>query len=377
MKWIVVRLPSICAFTLTVALAAIGSQTMRAQSAPGQPIVDCSNAQARYDQWQSGLPVMEDAFDRSKARMASLQEELKLGKEEAQKQETELAQEQMKESASEALDEVVPLRARLKAFQAAGQAAGISPSTSTDFIRQMNAINGQINEQLDMIGDISKLLVSFKAGMAYGQQIQSQAHSLGQHISMLNTMLTNSGFYNQAGPALAGSLLGPAGPLVFNRVLSLIDTSLQSEANFDLVLQEQQEADTYNTLQQQLDKAQEAMKYLKTNCLDQTSSSSNPPSSPPPIPPSSNTPPSTPSQAGSNSHAGAIVLVGTLAVGAVVAVAAGSMMNGSSSCGSAPENPYYVCPGSDCSAATTAYSNWCKCEGYAGGLDVNSGACVN
>ena len=146
MKWIVVRLPSICAFTLTVALAATGTQTMRAQSAPGQPIVDCSNAQARIDQLNSGLPVMEDALKRSEARMDSLQNELKLGKEEAQKQETELAQEQMKEAASEVLDELVPLRARLKAFQAAGQAAGISPSASTDFIRQMNAINGQISQ---------------------------------------------------------------------------------------------------------------------------------------------------------------------------------------------------------------------------------------
>jgi len=349
---------------------------MRAQSAPGQPIVDCTNAQARYDQWNSGLPVMQDAFDRSKARMDSLENELKLGKEEAQKQETELAQEQMEEAASELLDELVPLRARLKAFQSAGQAVGISPSTSTDLIRQTNAINGQINEQLDAISDISKLLVSFKAGMAYGQQIQSQAHSLGQHISTLNTMLTNSGFYNQAGSALAGSLLGPAGPVLFNRVLSLIDISLQSEANFDLVVQEQQEADTYRTLQQQLNRAKEAMEYLQTNCLNQTSSSSNPPSSPPPIPPQISSPPP-PSSAASNSHAGAILLVGALAVGGVAAVAAGSMMNGSGSCGSAPENPYYVCPGSDCSAATTAYSNWCKCEGYAGGLDVNSGSCVN
>ena len=375
MKWIVVRLPGICAFTLTVALAAIGTQTMRAQSAPGQPIVDCSNAQARIDQLNSGLPVMEDALKRSEARMDSLKNELKLGKEEAQKQETELAQEQMKESASEVLDEVAPLRARLKAFQAAGQAAGISPSTSTDFIRQMNAINGQINEQLDAIDDISKLLTSFKAGMAYGQQIQSQAHSLGQHISMLNTMLTNSGFYNQAGPALAGSLLGPAGPVLFNRVLSLIDTSLQSEANFDLVMQEQQEADTENTLRRQVDNIHDKVQELQSNCLNQTSSSSNPPSSPPPIPPPATPPP--PSSAASNSHAGAILLVGALAVGGVAAVAAGSMMSGSGSCGSAPENPYYVCPGSGCSAATTAYSNWCKCEGYAGGLDVNSGACVH
>ena len=375
MKWIVVRLPGICAFTLTVALAAIGTQTMRAQSAPGQPIVDCSNAQARIDQLNSGLPVMEDALKRSEARMDNLKNELKLGKEEAQKQETELAQEQMKESASEVLDEVAPLRARLKAFQAAGQAAGISPSTSTDFIRQMNAINGQINEQLDAIDDISKLLTSFKAGMAYGQQIQSQAHSLGQHISMLNTMLTNSGFYNQAGPALAGSLLGPAGPVLFNRVLSLIDTSLQSEANFDLVMQEQQEADTENTLRRQVDNIHDKVQEPQSNCLNQTSSSSNPPSSPPPIPPPATPPP--PSSAASNSHAGAILLVGALAVGGVAAVAAGSMMSGSGSCGSAPENPYYVCPGSGCSAATTAYSNWCKCEGYAGGLDVNSGACVH
>jgi anti-sigma factor RsiW len=374
MKWMVVRLPSICAFTLTVALAATGTQTMRAQSAPGQPIVDCSNAQARIEQLSSGLPVMEDALKRSEARMDSLQNELKLGKEEAQKQETELAQEQMKESASEALDEVVPLRARLKAFQAAGQAAGISPSTSTDFIRQMNAINAQ----LDQIETLSKLLTSFKAGMAYGQQIQSSAHSLGEHISMLNTMLTNSGFYNQAGPALAGSLLGPAGPVLFNRVLSLIDTSLQSEANFDLVMQEQQEADTENTLRRQVDNIHDKVSELQSNCLNQTSSSSNPPSSPPPIPPQiSSPPPPPPSSAASNSHAGAILLVGALAVGGVAAVAAGSMMNGSGSCGSAPENPYYVCPGSGCSAATTAYSNWCKCEGYAGGLDVNSGAYVH
>jgi len=317
---------------------------------------------------------MEDALKRSEARMDSLQNELKLGKEEAQKQETELAQEQMKESASEALDEVVPLRARLKAFQAAGQAAGISPSTSTDFIRQMNAINAQ----LDQIETLSKLLTSFKAGMAYGQQIQSSAHSLGEHISMLNTMLTNSGFYNQAGPALAGSLLGPAGPVLFNRVLSLIDTSLQSEANFDLVMQEQQEADTENTLRRQVDNIHDKVSELQSNCLNQTSSSSNPPSSPPPIPPQiSSPPPPPPSSAASNSHAGAILLVGALAVGGVAAVAAGSMMNGSGSCGSAPENPYYVCPGSGCSAATTAYSNWCKCEGYAGGLDVNSGACVH
>ena len=300
MKWMVVRLPSICAFTLTVALAATGTQTMRAQSAPGQPIVDCSNAQARIEQLSSGLPVMEDALKRSEARMDSLQNELKLGKEEAQKQETELAQEQMKESASEALDEVVPLRARLKAFQAAGQAAGISPSTSTDFIRQMNAINAQ----LDQIETLSKLLTSFKAGMAYGQQIQSSAHSLGEHISMLNTMLTNSGFYNQAGPALAGSLLGPAGPVLFNRVLSLIDTSLQSEANFDLVMQEQQEADTENTLRRQVDNIHDKVSELQSNCLNQTSSSSNPPSSPPPIPPQiSSPPPPPPSSAASNSHA--------------------------------------------------------------------------
>ena len=376
MKWIVVRLPSICAFTLTVALAATGTQTMRAQSAPGQPIVDCSNAQARIDQLNSGLPVMEDALKRSEARMDSLQNELKLGKEEAQKQETELAQEQMKEAASEVLDELVPLRARLKAFQAAGQAAGISPSASTDFIRQMNAINGQISQIEDIVGVINKSLVSFQAGMTYGQQIQGSAHSLGEHISMLNTMLTNSGFYNQAEPALAGSLLGPAGPLLFNRVLSLIDTSLQSEANFDLVMQEQQEADTENTLRRQVDNIHDKVSELQSNCLNQTSSSSNPPGSPPPIPPQISSPPP-PTSAASNSHAGAILLVGALAVGGVAAVAAGSMMNGSGSCGSAPENPYYACPGSGCSAATTAYSNWCKCEGYAGGLDVNSGACVH
>jgi hypothetical protein len=366
MKLLVVRLPGICALALTLALAAIGTQTMRAQVAAGQPIFDCSNAQARVAQLNSGLPVMEDALKRSEARMNSLQNELKLGKEEAQKQETELAQEQMKEAASEALDEVVPLRARLKALQA----AGISPSTTGDFIRQMNAIN----EQLDQIETLSKLLTSFKAGMAYGQQIQSSAHSLGEHISMLNTMLTNSGFYNQAGNALAGSLLGPVGPVLFNRVLSLIDTSLQSEANFDLVVQEQQEADTENTLRRSVDNIHDQIQELQTNCLNQTSSSSVP-NSPPPVPPPASPPP--PSSAASNSHAGAILLVGTLAVGGVAAYAAGSMMNGSGSCGSAPENPYYACPGSGCSSATTAYSNWCKCEGYAGGLDVNSGACVH
>ena len=370
MKMLVVRLPGIYALALTLALAAIGTQTMRAQSAAGQPIFDCSNAQARVSQLNSGLPVMEEALKRSEARMDSLQRELKLGKEEAQKQETELAQEQMKEAASEALDELVPLRARLKAFQAAGQAAGISPSTSTDFLRQMNAIN----EQLSQIETLSKLLTSFQAGMTYGQQIQGSAHSLGEHISMLNTMLTNSGFYNQAGNALAGSLLGPAGPMVFNRVLSLIDTSLQSEANFDLVVQEQQEADTENTLRRSVDNIHDQIQELQTNCLNQTASSSVP-NSPPPVPPPASPPP--PSSAASNSHAGAILLVGTLAVGGVAAYAAGSMMNGSGSCGSAPENPYYACPGSGCSSATTAYSNWCKCEGYAGGLDVNSGACVH
>jgi hypothetical protein len=359
MKMLVVRLPGIYALALTLALAAIGTQTMRAQSAAGQPIFDCSNAQARVSQLNSGLPVMEEALKRSEARMDSLQRELKLGKEEAQKQETELAQEQMKEAASEALDELVPLRARLKAFQAAGQAAGISPSTSTDFLRQMNAIN----EQLSQIETLSKLLTGFQAGMTYGQQIQGSAHSLGEHISMLNTMLTNSGFYNQAGNALAGSLLGPAGPMVFNRVLSLIDTSLQSEANFDLVVQEQQEADTENTLRRSVDNVHDQIQELQTNCLNQTASSSVP-NSPPPVPP-----PASPPPPGADSHAGAIILVGVLAVGGVAAYAAGVAMKnaddatssggGSGQCnGLSPRNACGTCTSND-SASECGESDDC------------------
>ena len=46
-------------------------------------------------------------------------------------------------------------------------------------------------------------------------------------------------------------------------------------------------------------------------------------------------------------------------------------------CGPAPQNPLYACSSgsSECSKLITTYSNWCRCNGYAGGLNTSTGAC--
>lgn len=78
-------------------------------------------------------------------------------------------------------------------------------------------------------------------------------------------------------------------------------------------------------------------------------------------------------------HTGAWILGGVLVGGGAIALGAGASMTttGSGSCGSAPENPLNVCPGSGCAADLAAYSSWCKCEGYAGGFDATIGSCVH
>jgi hypothetical protein len=316
-KWFVVPPSSICILTLTIAMAAAtGTQVSSAQQAPGQPIFDCTGAQARYDQLNSGLAVQQDALKRSEDLLNNLRRERTLGTEEAKKQEAELAKDQLQDSATEILKEEVTLRAKLQALQAVTG----SKAVSEDLLREM----GAINQQLGFIDAISQGLThlksGYKAGQAYNQQIQNSAHSLQEHIVLLNKLLTDSGIYNDAGNALGEALLGPAGPLAFKGVVSLVDATVQSEANFDLLLQEQNAADTVNTLRQQVDNIQDKMGDLKANCLNQPPASSNPAN--PPSDTTLSNPPAPPTD-----HTGAVLLIGGLGAAGVAAYAVGEMYN--------------------------------------------------
>jgi len=82
-----------------------------------------------------------------------------------------------------------------------------------------------------------------------------------------------------------------------------------------------------------------------------------------------------------NGHAAAIALLA--GGGAAAAIGAGMAMRNSSSssggCGSPPANIFNDCfsnPQSpNCPTDIANYNAWCKCEGYAGGFNVNSGGC--
>lgn len=81
-------------------------------------------------------------------------------------------------------------------------------------------------------------------------------------------------------------------------------------------------------------------------------------------------------------HAGMELLLGGLGIVAIAGAAeAVSNSTSSASCGSAPANPLDVCSipnnTANCNADLSAYSTWCKCEGYAGGFSASQGECVN
>jgi hypothetical protein len=321
--------------------------------APGQPIFDCTDAQARIDRLAAGLSVQEEAMKRTDALLERLKEESKLGSEEAKKKRIEDAEEQVLDASKEILKEEVPLRAKLEALKAAG--------ATTKAVRK--EVLDQIDKQLDMIENLSKGLQSYQAGVAYGQQIQSGAHSLSQNITFLNQLLTNSGIYEEAGGQAMGVFLGPAGPLAFKGLLFLVDSSVEDLQASDLQQQIQQAADNSNTLHRQYNDIQDKINEIKANCLNKPT---NPPNN-------FTNPPATPSQVNSGGgHTGLILLVGGGTVAGVAAYAAGvAMKNASTASGGGTVSGHCdgTAPTNACGACTCTPDVNCSSSSQCGGDD--------
>jgi len=322
--------------------------------AAGAPIFDCTDAQARYDRLSAGLPVQQEAMTRTDALLKSLQEESRLGTEEAKKKRIEDAEEQAIDASKEILKEEVPLRAKLAALKAAG-------ATTKGVRREML---DQIDKQLDLIEDVSKGLQSYQAGVAYAQQIQAGTHNLAQHITFLNQLLTNSGIYEEVGGEAMGVFLGPAGPLAFKGLLFLVDASVEDLQASDLQLQIQQAANNSNILHSQYNDIVDKMQEIKANCLDKPNTPANP-STPLSVVPSKG-------NAGGG-HTGLMLLVGGGAAAGVAAYAAGVAMKnnaaGGSGGGSVGGHCDGLAPSNACGACTCTPNVNCSSSPQCGGDD--------
>jgi hypothetical protein len=322
--------------------------------APGQPIFDCTDAQARYDRLSGGLAVQQDAITRTDALLKSLQEESRLGSEEAKNKRIEDAEEQVKDASKEILKEEVPLRAKLAALKAAG--------ATTKGVRK--EVLDQIDQQLDLIEDLSKGLQSYQAGVAYGQQIQTGAHTLSQHLTLLNQLLANSGIYEEAGGQALGVFLGPAGPLAFKGLLFLVDASVEDLQASDLEQQIQQAANNSNILHRQYNDVVDKMQEIKANCLEKPITPPDKASTPPPA--------TSQLRAPGASHTGLVLLMGGLGAAGAVAYAAGvAMKNASTSDGGGSVSGHCdgTSPSNACGACSCTQNVNCGSASQCGGGD--------
>jgi len=336
--------------------------------APGGPVFDCTGASEKYTRLASGLDVQREAIRRQDAYVKFLNQVSQDKSTEALEKTREFAKDQFLDEAKDLANEAMTLRVKVEALKA----VGLNQEMRRQVLEEIKAIE-------DINNSISKEAKNQQVSAEYRRAFQNSGHDLMQHANALAKLMVDSGLAEKG-----AALLGPEGPLALKGALFLIDYTAADMEGFDALQQLQPAMDNLRTMQQQFDNIQDKMSSLQTNCLNKPTASNNPPDSTSLANASTSKPAASSLQpAKASSHTGAVLLLGGLGAAGAVAYAAGVAMknqaNGGGSCGSPPTNPLNDCSAGspNCSAEVDAYSAFCKCNGYAGGLNTTTGACQN
>jgi len=358
-------------------------------SAPGAPIFDCTNAAARHARMASGLGVQDEAIRRTEAQIAALKEARAAGTQEARDQ---LVARSVDTAKSHAVDEIEALTILQQ------KALGLPANEAVAAARRTWA--GKALALQGEISDLKKLLDAFKAGKAYGTEVQSRSHTIVEHLKEADKLFVDSGLAEEIGGNLAKAG-GPMGVAAFEASLFVLDYVV---ADLDSSFRQAEQQDLENALWNMRHAYGEVtlkMADLVKDCPAQfgqeAGSQSTPTAStsltpPLPEPPAPQTPAASASKkSGGNAGKAAVVILGGAAL-AGAAVYAGSAMAdlATMSAGSCASNRNCIVSvmghGCDCAGSVNGGSGWtgptsgsgegcgsgnpCEC-----GLSCNNGRC--
>jgi len=194
-------------------------------SAPGHPIFDCVADAAAIRRLPSGLPAQQEAIRRAQAALDAAREDVQRHSIEARNAAIERTITMLASTA----DFIAGSSERLLAREEGVKAAGITPAAATRF---------KFLQNVRHIADLSQKLVaaaqSYEAGHAFADAVfvQQTARELRSLIAETNTLLVDSGIWEELGGKGAFALWGPIGELGWsglNTGLDLVTAGAQSE----------------------------------------------------------------------------------------------------------------------------------------------------
>lgn len=291
-------------------------------AAPGAPIFDCADAAARHARMARGLGVQDEAIRRTDAQIAALKEARAAGTKEARDQLVARSVDTVKSHADDELEALTKLTEKALSLPAGSALAGARGT----WLRK--ALNLQ-----EEISNLKKLAQAFQAGEVYGTQVQSQSHTVIEHLKQANELFVESGLAEEIGGSLAKAG-GPLGVAAFEASLFVLDYAV---ADLDSSFRQAEQQDLENalwTMRHAYGEVNLKMADLVNNCPAQFGKATQPPPTvstsltpPLPEPPAPQTPEASASKkSGGNAGKAAVVVLGGAAL-AGAAVYAGQAMS--------------------------------------------------